>query len=186
MTTAVQTVAPFLLTRLQLADVCNQRGLVRAVEVGTDRGLFAEQFLDRWKGEILICVDTWQPYGEMPYDRLPDLMMAGMLLARFRDRVKIARGESVDLAKPIGGHYRPGFVYIDSDHSYESVKADIRAWWPYLTPGGILAGHDYMHEHEGVIRAVDEFAASQCLDLHVTDDLNEYRSWWIIKPGDPA
>lgn len=174
-----------LQNRGQFADLCNVRGIKRAVEVGTDRGVFAEQFLQRWKGEILIGVDNWQPYHEMPYDRSPDMLMAVILLAGFRDRVKLARGQSVDVAPRIGGHYRPGFVYIDADHRYESVRSDISAWWPYVQHGGILAGHDYMPEHDGVIRAVDEFAAGQNLEIRLTNDMNEYRSWWVEKPELP-
>jgi predicted O-methyltransferase YrrM len=36
------------------------------------------------------------------------------------------------------------FVYLDADHSTESVMRDIKAWWPKLKPMGIMAGgHDY-------------------------------------------
>jgi GT2 family glycosyltransferase len=35
------------------------------------------------------------------------------------------------------------FCFIDGDHSYESVTADLNAWWPKIRPGGMLAGHDY-------------------------------------------
>ena len=51
-------------------------------------------------------------------------------------------------------------VFIDADHRYESVKADILAWMPKIKKGGILAGHDYMLGHSGVIRAVDELVES--------------------------
>jgi len=94
---------PVLKTRREFADLCNARGIVRAIEVGTDRGLFAESFLNRWDGEILVCVDNWTPYHEMPYDRTADLLMAVTLLAPFRTRIKIARGESLELARPVGG-----------------------------------------------------------------------------------
>jgi len=51
------------------------------------------------------------------------------------------------------------FVFIDAEHSYEAVRADISAWWPKLRPGGMLIGHDYNPERfPGVCRAADEFA----------------------------
>lgn len=47
-------------------------------------------------------------------------------------------------------------VFIDANHEYESVKADVEAWWPHVRSGGILCGHDF-NSHDGVRRAVDEF-----------------------------
>jgi|GEM_PF-2614821 len=52
------------------------------------------------------------------------------------------------------------FCFIDGDHSYESVSADLRAWWPKIRPGGTLAGHDYRLPHPwlaGLTPAVHEF-----------------------------
>jgi predicted O-methyltransferase YrrM len=48
------------------------------------------------------------------------------------------------------------FVFIDADHSYEAVKADIEAWYPKVRPGGMLAGHDYNEPSCGVTQAVCE------------------------------
>lgn len=51
----------------------------------------------------------------------------------------------------------PDFVFIDANHTYDDVRADIRAWLPKVKPGGILAGHDYSPEmFPGVCKAVDE------------------------------
>jgi glycosyltransferase involved in cell wall biosynthesis len=47
-------------------------------------------------------------------------------------------------------------VFIDANHAYDAVKADLLAWMDKVKPGGILAGHDYQADHEGVIRAVNE------------------------------
>jgi cephalosporin hydroxylase len=45
-------------------------------------------------------------------------------------------------------------VFIDADHSYESVKADISAWRTKIQPGGVIAGHDY--DWPGVTKAAKE------------------------------
>lgn len=47
-------------------------------------------------------------------------------------------------------------VFIDLNHSYESVKEDIQLWLPKVKKGGILAGDDYHENWPGVIQAVDE------------------------------
>jgi cephalosporin hydroxylase len=52
------------------------------------------------------------------------------------------------------------FCFIDADHSFESVKADIAAWLPKMKPGGLLAGHDYIPDQfPGVVQAVMELPA---------------------------
>lgn len=48
------------------------------------------------------------------------------------------------------------FLFIDGDHTYESVKNDIFLWFPKIKKGGIISGHDYT-EPCGVKKAVDEF-----------------------------
>lgn len=47
------------------------------------------------------------------------------------------------------------FVFIDADHSYESVTKDINNWLPKIKKGGIISGHDYFTS-EDVQRAVNE------------------------------
>lgn len=58
------------------------------------------------------------------------------------------------------------FLIIDSDHSYEGVKADLLAWLPHIAPKGKVFIHDYDAEgtrfadHErypGTMQAVQEF-----------------------------
>lgn len=52
------------------------------------------------------------------------------------------------------------FCFIDGDHRYESVTADLRCWWPKIRPGGMLAGHDYRQSAswlQGVTPAVHDF-----------------------------
>jgi predicted O-methyltransferase YrrM len=53
-------------------------------------------------------------------------------------------------------------VFIDANHSYQSVAGDIEAWSPHVRKGGILCGHDYgTNLFPGVTQAVDEIGADQ-------------------------
>ena len=70
-------------------------------------------------------------------------------------RVNVVQAKSVDAA----GEYRQRslhVVYVDADHSYEAVAADLDAWYPKLRIGGYIAGHDYHDGFPGVMRAVNE------------------------------
>lgn len=51
------------------------------------------------------------------------------------------------------------FIFIDADHSYGGVKADITNYLPLVTHGGIMAGHDW--GQDGVTRAVQEAFGSK-------------------------
>jgi len=54
------------------------------------------------------------------------------------------------------------FIYIDGDHSYLGVCADLATWQNKVKKGGFIAGHDYdVDPGFCVNRAVDGFAASK-------------------------
>jgi len=48
------------------------------------------------------------------------------------------------------------FAFIDAGHKYGCARADIRAWWPKVRPGGWFGGYGYNDLHPGTQRAVDE------------------------------
>ena len=52
------------------------------------------------------------------------------------------------------------FIFIDANHAYDAVLADIKAWYPKLKSGGHIAGHDYWND-EGVRNAVKYYFNSQ-------------------------
>jgi hypothetical protein len=57
-------------------------------------------------------------------------------------------------------------IYIDADHSYESVKSDLNIWYPKIRDGGFICGHDYQVSGgtwPGVTKAVDEFVSFNSL-----------------------
>jgi hypothetical protein len=174
--------SPEIADRRDFAHLCNKHGLVEAVEVGTDRGLFAFDFVTKWKGYTLLCVDPYLPYPEMPFDRLPDLVMAVVRLAPFAEHVKFVRETSLGFLSKYDPNARIDFIYIDGAHDYDSVREDVAAWWDRLMPGGILAGHDFDEHHPGVVRAVTEFARANDLAIYHTFEAGTTPSWYVHKP----
>jgi hypothetical protein len=69
------------------------------------------------------------------------------------------------------------FVMIDAGHDYNSVKPDMDAWWPKVTPNWYLAGHDYSSLFPGVMEAVKEFAAKHKLEYKLMNTV-----WIFRKP----
>ena len=60
------------------------------------------------------------------------------------------------------------FVFIDADHRYEAVNADIHAWFSKVRKGGMIIGHDYNpQEFPGVVQAVNEWFGD---DVQLYDD----------------
>ena len=53
---------------------------------------------------------------------------------------------------------RVGLLFIDGDHSYESVRTDFEAWIGTVTRGGVIAFHDSVNAHWGSTRFVAELA----------------------------
>jgi hypothetical protein len=174
--------------RDQLGDVLNARGLTwTGVELGVFKGEFAETILSKWKGQRLILVDPWVKQ-EGYLDGCNDIDFPSALeetkarMSKFGSRADIQQRFGHEMDVP---NEALDFVFIDARHDYESVKADIAMWWPKIRPGGVLCGHDYLHQsipgvfNCGVTEAVDEFVNAEGLRLHVTTE--DVKSWLVTK-----
>lgn len=69
-------------------------------------------------------------------------------------------------------------VFIDGDHEFDYVQQDIEVWWPLVRECGILSGHDYTIPFQGVVAAVNAFAARNNLKVNLASEM-----WWIEKPS---
>lgn len=136
----------------------------RYVEVGVYTGasctFLARQLLERGAKFELYAVDLWDQVNvETDYERQVGTPIWNEFIDRLRrenlmEVVRILKKESAAAATD----FEDGsvdFVFIDANHSYEHVKADIQAWLPKVRQGGLLSGHDY-GEPCGVKQAVDE------------------------------
>ena len=90
-----------------------------------------------------------------------------------KDYVQLLKGYSYDEVRGFEDE-SIDFVFIDGEHDYESVKKDIKDWLPKVKKGGVIAGHDYVQIHQGVIQAVTEL-------LPMSIILHEQESWYYEK-----
>lgn len=135
------------------------------VELGTWQGASAipvARSIARWGG-TLTCVDTWA--GELNEDggsvggKSPIMLLScarAMVEAGVGANVRLIPGMTEDVAtfwsQPID------YLYVDADHGYRGVRADLDAWVPHVRHGGLIVGDDYEHpRYPGVKEAWDEF-----------------------------
>jgi len=170
--------------REEFADECKRRGVKTCIEVGVDHGVYSAAFLRRYLPDRYYAIDPYPSHGLYPFDRRPDIIMASIALQPFGDAPRLIIAPSVDIAHSHGSYWKPGFVYLDGDHSLKGIREDLEAWWPCIPAGGLLAGHDYWAgpsmEAHGVVQAVREFAAKHGLQITLTHD--PVKSWWFEKP----
>ena len=142
--------------KLALMRLAREAGGGSYVEVGSYLGAsacFIAEGLARCGREgTLCCVDTWTNLA----------MSEGQAdtYARFRRNTRhlgatvvALRGLSAEVARDFEGPVQ--FLFIDGDHSYEGVSADVAAWFPKLAPGATVVFHD-IGWSEGVRRVVAE------------------------------
>jgi len=131
--------------------------------VGRSSSFMAVEIMNSGKTIKFDCVDTWK--GSLVHQEGQAseyfAVVDGTLFEEFEENMSPVyefyqpiRMTSVEAAK-LYSDKSLDFVYIDADHEYEAIKADITAWLPKVKIGGIIAGHDYP-AWEGVVRAVEE------------------------------
>lgn len=148
------------------------------IEIGVYRGALSCRLLAADPTIVLYMVDPWRSIRTPEYLATDDkhhemtqeeqdaaLQTTLQRVLPYGKRARIMRMTSLEAAP----NFMDGtidFVFIDGDHSYAAVKADIAAWWPKLVSGGLLSGHDYRDDKDyGVQQAVNEFAKGKDLRL---------------------
>lgn len=166
------------------------------VEVGVFRGDGTVSLLNAFPHLILFGVDQWAATpeyvatGDPTAAYVDDGCYLGVLdrlrLLGLRDRGRIVRAASLSVAEWLPDASLD-FVFLDGDHSFAGVAADLTAWWPKVRPGGWLCGHDYGNssgrDHiAGVVPAVDGWARELGLAVEAEGEAGDW-TWWVRKPG---
>lgn len=165
--------------RTELLKYIPQDGI--AAEVGVNKGEFSELILTLCKPKILHLVDAWSN-SNYP-SALGDLVEQ-----KFKDQIKdkkveINKGFSTEVLPKFPDEYFD-FVYIDTDHSYQVTKEELKICNRIVKQDGIIAGHDFtigywnQRVRYGVVEAVHEFCVLYNWQMiYLTHEVNRHLSF---------
>lgn len=145
--------------------------LYSLAKLGSQLGVIVE--IGSWKGKSTVWLAKGseagrgtQVYAIDPHVGGPDQEKLGYknvnTVEEFGKNIKLAGVETIVTPlvmasmQAVEGWNSPiGLLWIDGDHSYDSVRSDFYSWEPFVTEGGIVALHD-TYSWEGVRRLVDQ------------------------------
>ncbi|MGE0671085.1 MAG: class I SAM-dependent methyltransferase [Parachlamydiales bacterium] len=167
-------------------------------------------------GVNLICVDHWKgnefdPFMQSVSPKYDLFAICSNNVKQYdhENRIILLESDSLQASKQFPDHTFD-LIFIDADHTYEGVLADLKVWYSKVKPGGIICGHDcegrpknfpfynfsdwalkgkdwddLLKIHPGVMRAVDEFFHGQALlfaeQSIIVNGTNERSSIWYYR-----
>ena len=158
-------------------------------EIGVWQGHFSEIILRELPTVTLYCVDPWDSGGDhvtLPKVTPPQFKVAMEEYLR-RTEPYADRRRTMYMASRTASLEIPNesldFVFIDADHTFESVTEDMELWHSKVKVGGLFSGHDYNGKGDrtgffGVKRAVDTFATKYG---YPTASTMRGHVWWFTK-----
>jgi cephalosporin hydroxylase len=170
-----------VLNRIELLGELHPSSTV--AEIGVAEGDFSESILAKNNPRKLHLIDIWNSkrYGETEYQRVTNRFSAEM----DQGTVDVHRTLSTEAVDTFEDNYFD-WIYIDTNHTYETTLEELKLYKPKIKRNGFIAGHDYTVGNwseglrYGVIEAVHEF----CVDYewriaYLTADPIENRSFAI-------
>jgi len=163
--------------RNNLATLFKELGFKVGVEVGVFNGDYSKALCLANPELKLYSIDPWQGEDE-PSEKIAREMLkpynCEIIKKTSMEAVKDFKPESID------------FVYIDGDHSFESVTEDLNAWEKIVRKGGIISGHDYFrvrfsHRRKPVRIAVDKYLNEHNIEKFFMVSKNHQSSWFWVK-----
>lgn len=169
-------------------DYVSEQNFKTLVEVGVWKGSSISYLATKNKDSKIYAVDLFEETYRYKKGKLKQeaskvnlTYNENLIKTGTRDIITDIKSYSWDGAS----HFKDStidFVFIDADHSYDSVKKDLEAWYSKVKSGGLFSGHDYepyeKHNHPGVKKAVDEFASN----LGIVVNQQPGTVWYFYKP----
>lgn len=141
----------------------------RVVEVGVADGhsaiFLAETLANMGKSFHLYMIDSLSYGGsEQANTIINNIIKSGL-----GESITFIQASSLDASCKWPDNWAH-FVFLDSSHTYEQTKAEIRQWYRKVMFGHILAGHDYnVDAGKQVYDAVNEVLYGVKFQSHETD-----------------
>jgi hypothetical protein len=151
------------------------------VELGSWLGLSTRFIADAAPHATVVSIDHWKGSPEHNNEEryralLPHLYETFQSRCwNYRDRVVPLRMGSIDGLRHVAeAGLEPDFIYVDAEHTYEAVSAELKLARE-LFPHSLIGGDDY--DWQGVRQAVDEFASQKGL---LVDRIGS-RGWRLLE-----
>lgn len=173
--------AKVLLNREDLLAHLPHGGVV--AECGVDEGVFSEKILAITVPRRLHLIDVW---NSERYHSDKALTVKQKFGEQINDgRVEINCGYSTAVLSGFDDGYFD-WIYIDTDHTYETTVKELRIAARKVKAGGIIAGHDYVTGNwnkavrYGVVEAIHEFCVKEDWQIvYLTAETHQHRSFAI-------
>lgn len=172
-----------VISREQLLHLMPKNGVV--AELGVNQGDFSQKILEITQPEKLILVDVWMT--RRYHDGLFTFVKNRFEKEILAGQIEIIRKFSFEAIEGFPDQYLD-WVYIDTDHSYNTTKKELELLRPKMKEGAIIAGHDYIIGNwndgvrYGVVEAVREFCIQYDWQLlYLTHELSDHPSFAIRK-----
>lgn len=170
------------LFRSDLPSIFNSLKYKKGAEVGVKLGLYSKQICEGIPGVKMKCIDPYIPTPKVSWDTCEKFFITAKYhLEPFG--AELIKKTSMHAADEDVPKWSLDFVYIDGDHSFDSVMQDIIVWSERVRPGGVVSGHDY--DDPGVKTAVDAYVKIHGHELFITKKGEEYPdahpSWFFAR-----
>lgn len=162
-----------------------QRNPKIVIEVGCWLGVSTMHMASLLSSEgVVYAVDHWlgcaeqqpgQPFWDPILLKSYEQFLSNVIHAKLYDKIIPIRMDSLSASQYLAD-LKADVVYIDASHDYDSVYADLNAWYPYVKGHGILCGDD--SPHPPIQQALDRFAQEQGLKIIYVENT---RFWYLVE-----
>ncbi len=171
-----------LVDRIDLLKQLPKKKIV--AEIGVDKGDYSRIIYETCLPAKLHLIDAWQDQNR--YHKGLKANVEAMFNEEISDqKIQIDVGLSTHVLPTFPDGYFD-WVYLDTDHTYETTMCELNILSSKVKSNGIIAGHDYSLGNwingyrYGVIEAVNEFCVKNNWEMiFLTIETDQYNSFAI-------